>query len=101
MSSSGRDLEASRAADEYELILVGIASKPAVAKARRLGKVAVPAPKNLDLTAFRQQAAHLLDLFMAADSLPTGGPHLPGDVGGRAGGKAGDTRHQGPTLHPW
>ena len=52
---------------------MGTPSKPAVAKARCLGKVAVPAPKNLDLTAFRQQAAHLLDHFMAAEALPTGG----------------------------
>jgi tetratricopeptide (TPR) repeat protein len=68
-----RDLETSRGADEYLLILVGTPSKPAVAKARCLGKVAVPAPKTLDLTAFRQQAAHLLDRFMAAEALPTGG----------------------------
>ena len=68
-----RDLEASRDADEYQLILVGTPSKPAVAKARYLGKVAVPAPKNLDLTAFRQQTAHLLDRFMAAEAIPTGG----------------------------
>ena len=70
-----RDLEASKGADEYELILVGVASKPAVAKARCLGRVAVPVPKHLDLTALRQQAAHLLDLFMAAEALPTGGAH--------------------------
>jgi hypothetical protein len=70
-----RDLEASKGADEYELILVGTASKPAVAKARCLGKVRVSAPENLNLTVFRQRAAHLLDLFMAAEGLATAGPH--------------------------
>jgi hydrogenase maturation protease len=70
-----RDLEESRAADEYELILVGTPSKPAVAKARRLGKVAVPAPRNLDLTAFTRQSAQLLDCFMVANSLVAGNPY--------------------------
>jgi tetratricopeptide (TPR) repeat protein len=70
-----RDLETSNDADDYELVLVGTASKPAVAKARCLGRVVVPSPKILDLTAFRQQAAHLLHLFLTAEALPTGGPH--------------------------
>ncbi len=96
-----RDLEASRDADEYQLILVGTPSKPAVAKARCLGKVAVPAPKNLDLIAFRQQAAHLLDRFIAAEALPTGGADYREMLCTRAGGKTGNTRCEVPSSQPW
>ena len=61
-----RDLETSRDADEYELRLVGTPSKPAVARARSLGKVGVPSPQPLDLTDFKQRAAHMLERFLLA-----------------------------------
>ena len=67
-----RGLEASKGADEYELILVGTPSRPTVSMARRLGKVAVPTPKNADLTNLKQQAAYLLERFMSAEALTTG-----------------------------
>ena len=68
-----RGLEASKDADEYELILVGTPSKPTVSMARRLGKVAVPAPKTFDVTNLRQQAAYILERFLSAKALATGG----------------------------
>ena len=68
-----RNLEASKDADEYELILVGTALRPTVSKVRRLGKVAVPAPKNADVTNLRQQADYLLERFLSAEALATGG----------------------------
>ena len=67
-----RELQASIAADEYELILVGTVATPQFAKGLKIDKVMVPAAMVFDLTTFRQRVAHLLDYFMASQSLPSG-----------------------------
>lgn len=70
------DLEAWQQADEYELVLVGIVT-PAVAKLHSIGKVAVPAPKTLDIPALKEQAAQKLNHFLKQQRLPHGDPdHL-------------------------
>ncbi|MCY2992444.1 MAG: toll/interleukin-1 receptor domain-containing protein [Planctomycetota bacterium] len=75
------DLEAWQQADEYELVLVGIVT-PAVAKLHRIGKVAVPAPKTLDILALKEQAAQKLNHFLKQRRLPHGDPdHLEMLVG--------------------
>jgi len=53
------DLQKSKAVGRYELILVG-PTTPAVATLGRVGDVAVPTPKNLDLAVFKSDAAHRL-----------------------------------------
>jgi hypothetical protein len=53
------DLQESKAADRYELCLVG-PTTPTVAKLSRVGDVVIPTPKNLDLPAFKSDAAHRL-----------------------------------------
>ncbi|MCU0875173.1 MAG: DUF4062 domain-containing protein [Pirellulaceae bacterium] len=63
------ELEAWKQADEYELALIGTPGSPAVAKLRRVGKVAVPRAKNLDLDDFKERAAHRLDRFLEARDL--------------------------------
>lgn len=67
-----RDLEAWKQADDYELILAGTPGSSAVAQLRKIGRVRVPPPKNLDLDAFMEQAAHKLDGFLRQHELPTG-----------------------------
>lgn len=64
------ELEASAPATEYRLCLVGLTS-PAVANLKQVGKVTLEA-KNLDLPAFREQAAHRLDRFLRTEGLDTG-----------------------------
>ena len=66
------ELEAWRRADEYELVLIGTPGSPSVAKLRHVGKVSVPQPLNLDLRAFKEQAAHRLDGFLQNNGLSTG-----------------------------
>jgi hypothetical protein len=63
------DLQKSKAADGYELMLVGPAP-PAVAKLGRVGDVLVPTPKNLDLPAFKSEAAHQLHGLLPKLGLP-------------------------------
>lgn len=64
------ELAAWRRADTHELILVGTPGSPAVAKMRSSGNVAIPRPLNLDLKAFREQAAHRLHRFLDDQRLP-------------------------------
>lgn len=66
------DLEASQKADVYELMLAGTPASEAVARMREVGQVRIPGFKNLDLPAFREQAAHKLDGFLKAQRLATG-----------------------------
>jgi hypothetical protein len=66
------ELESWREADEYELVLVGIPASPTVARIRKEGTVAVPPPKNLDLPAFKEQAAHRLDRLLQKHDLYRG-----------------------------
>ncbi|MBC8871588.1 MAG: SUMF1/EgtB/PvdO family nonheme iron enzyme [Planctomycetes bacterium] len=63
------ELEAWQKADEYRLVLVGTVS-PSVSKIGHVGKVAVPPPKNLDLSGLREQAAHRLHRFLESHGLP-------------------------------
>jgi len=67
-----QELEEWKEADQYELVLVGRHASPAAAKIKTVGKVAVPPPKNLDLRAFQEQAAHRLDRFLRDHRLPQG-----------------------------
>lgn len=66
------ELESWREADNYELVLVGTPGGPSVATVRESGRVAVPPPKNLDLQAFQEQAAHRLSRFLESQKLRTG-----------------------------
>jgi hypothetical protein len=66
------ELEAARSASEYRLCLVGLHSS-GVAAMNREGKVAID-KKNLDLLAFREQAAHRLDRFLRDEGLDAGTP---------------------------
>ncbi|MCY2988124.1 MAG: SUMF1/EgtB/PvdO family nonheme iron enzyme, partial [Planctomycetota bacterium] len=70
MEKWAAELEAWKQAEEYELVLLGIPGSPAVAKIGRLGRVAVPPPRNLDLPAFRKQAGYLLLRFLESRRLP-------------------------------
>lgn len=63
MESWAWDLEASRPADDYELVLLGPCAH-SVAIAGYAGKVRIPTPKILDITALMEQAAHRLDKFL-------------------------------------
>lgn len=63
------ELEAWRKADEYRLVLVGPGSS-SVSKIGRVGRVAVPPPKNLDLEGLREQAAYRLQRFLESQGLP-------------------------------
>lgn len=63
-------LEAWRKADCYELRLVGVPGSAAVAAIKRVGQVTVPQPKNLDLSAFKKEAAYLLVRFLESQRLP-------------------------------
>jgi hypothetical protein len=58
-----------KGADRYELCLAGPAP-PAVAKLGRVGDVVVPTPKNLDLPAFKSDAAHRLHGLLSKLGLP-------------------------------
>jgi formylglycine-generating enzyme required for sulfatase activity len=69
------ELEAWNKADDYELILIGNLASAAVAKVTLVGQVEVPPPKNLDLGAFKEQAAHRLDKFLRDHGLPCGAAH--------------------------
>ncbi len=70
-----KELEKWHRADQYELVLVGQHASAAVAKLRHAGKVSIPPAKNLDIPAFREQAAHKLDRFLKKHKLP----HADGD----------------------
>ncbi len=63
-------LQESKAADRYELCLVG-PTTPTVAKLGRVGDVEVPTPKSLDLPAFKSDAAHRLHGLLPKLGLPT------------------------------
>ncbi|MCL4203062.1 MAG: SUMF1/EgtB/PvdO family nonheme iron enzyme [Pirellulaceae bacterium] len=64
------ELQKSKAADGYELCLVGPAP-PAIANLGRVGEVEVPTPKNLDLPGFKSDAAHRLHSLLPKLGLPT------------------------------
>ncbi|MGA2140484.1 MAG: ATP-binding protein [Verrucomicrobiia bacterium] len=64
------EMEESGSAEEYHLCLVGLHST-AVAGLGQVGKVTIDR-KNLDLSAFREQAAHRLDRFLRAEGLDRG-----------------------------
>ena len=64
-----------RDADEYELVLVGTPASAAVARIKKVGAVAVPSPKNLDLRAFSEQASHRLEGFLRKHDLDPGDAH--------------------------
>ena len=66
------ELESWREASEYELVIVGTPASPAVARIRIVGSVVVQPPKNLDLRAFSEQAAHRLDGFLRNHDLHPG-----------------------------
>lgn len=66
------EMEASARADEYYLRLIGLPSA-AVAKLKQVGNVIVETT-NLDLAAFREQAAHRLDRFVRDEGLDPGTP---------------------------
>ncbi len=66
------ELENGRKATEYELVLVGTPASPAVAQIRRVGLVAVPPLRNLEILAFREQAAHKLERLLSRLDLPVG-----------------------------
>jgi len=63
------DLQKSKGADRYELLLVG-PTTPAVAKLGQVGAVLVPTPKNLDLAQFKSDAAHQLHALLPKLGLP-------------------------------
>jgi len=63
------DLQKDKQAGRYELLLVG-PTTPAVATLGRVGDVAVPVPKNLDLAAFKSDAAHQLHGLLPKLGLP-------------------------------
>ncbi|MGI8980361.1 MAG: hypothetical protein ACR2FY_14130 [Pirellulaceae bacterium] len=62
------DLQKSKAADTYKLMLVGPCAQ-SVAEMKSFGQVAVPCPKALDITGLLNQAAHLLDKFLLKEGL--------------------------------
>ena len=59
------ELESWREAEEYELVLVGTPGADSVAKMRRSGRVSILPAKNLDIQAFKEQAAFRLEQFMS------------------------------------
>jgi tetratricopeptide (TPR) repeat protein len=67
-----QELEAAHSASEYRLCLVGLHGS-GVAAMDREGKVAID-KKNLDLSGFREQAAHRLDRFLRDEGLDAGTP---------------------------
>ena len=67
-----KELAEWKQADTYELILVGTPESNVVARIRKVGNVDVPPPKNLDLNAFKEQAAHRLDRVLKMVNLPAG-----------------------------
>jgi hypothetical protein len=62
------DLQKSKAADTYHLVLVGPCAK-SVAEMGSFRGVAVPCPKPLDIKGLLNQAAHLLDKFLLKEGL--------------------------------
>ncbi|MGO9107869.1 MAG: hypothetical protein ACLP9L_01430 [Thermoguttaceae bacterium] len=60
-------------ADELELVLVGPCSQ-GVVDLEKVGHVVVPPALNLDLTAFKHQAAHLLDRLLVGQGKSMCGP---------------------------
>ena len=62
------DLKRGYKADKYELVLIGPTAQSVVEMSSFNG-VDIPCPKNLDIAGFINEAAHLLDKFIAQESI--------------------------------
>lgn len=93
-----KELAAWKEADEYELILVGTPASNSVARIKKVGNVAVPSPKNLDLDAFKEQAAHRLDHVLSQAKLPPGNAHYREMLAGALADKLGTLSTKGCRL---
>lgn len=68
-----KELEENTKADVLELVLVGSPSQ-SVLTIGKIGRVQVPHAKNLDWNGLLREAAHLLDVFLHAESLTSESP---------------------------